>query len=59
MNKNEVALQRIKAIVEACRNGSITVTQGNDDFDYLNHRYDLSVIMGIIHNHLVDAERQY
>lgn len=41
-------LQSIKNIIESAKNGSITVTIGNDDFDIKNKRYDFTVILGII-----------
>ena len=52
-----VALERIKAIVDAYENGRICITVGDDDFDDKKHCYDISVIMGIIRNHVNDAFR--
>lgn len=51
MTKNEKALRNIKAVVDAYKEGRITLTMGNDDFDALRHVYDVSVVMGIIENH--------
>ena len=52
-----VALNRIKAIVDACKNQKIHISLGNDDFNAETHTYDVSVIMGIINNHINDAFR--
>ena len=52
-----VALNRIKAIVDAYKNQKIHISLGNDDFNAETHTYDVSVIMGIINNHINDAFR--
>lgn len=52
-----VALNRIKSIVDAYKEERIHITIGNDDFDKETHTYDVSVIMGIISNHINDAFR--
>ncbi len=52
-----VALNRIKSIVDAYKEERIHITIGNDDFDKETHTYDVSVIMGIISNHIDDAFR--
>lgn len=52
-----VALNRIKSIVDAYKEKRIHITIGNDDFDKETHTYDVSVIMGIISNHIDDAFR--
>lgn len=49
-NRNIVALNRIKAIVDAYKEERIHITIGNDDFNDVTHTYDVSVIMGIIIN---------
>lgn len=48
-------LLAIKAIVDAYYDGRIILTNGNDDFDKDNHKYDISGIMGIISNHVYEA----
>lgn len=52
-----VALNRIKSIVDAYKEERIHITIGNDNFDKETHTYDVSVIMGIISNHIDDAFR--
>ena len=52
-----VALNRIKSSVDAYKEERIHITIGNDDFDKETHTYDVSVIMGIISNHIDDAFR--
>ena len=52
-----VVLNRIKSIVDAYKEERIHITIGNDDFDKETHTYDVSVIMGIISNHIDDAFR--
>lgn len=52
-----VALNRIKSIVDAYKEERIHITIGNDDFDKETHTYDVSIIMGIISNHIDDAFR--
>ncbi len=52
-----VALNRIKSIVDAYKEKRIHITIGNDDFDKETHTYDVSVIIGIISNHIDDAFR--
>lgn len=52
-----VALNRIKSIVDAYKEERIHITIGNDDFDKETHTYDVSVIMGIISNHIDDVFR--
>lgn len=52
-----VALNRIKAIVDAYKNQKIHISLGNDDFNAETDTYDISVIMGIINNHINDAFR--
>ena len=44
-NRNIVALNRIKAIVDAYKEERIHITIGNDDFNDVTHTYDVSVIM--------------
>ena len=56
-DRNIVALNRIKSIVDAYKEERIHITIGNDDFDKETHTYDVSVIMGIISNHIDDAFR--
>ena len=72
-NRNIVALNRIKAIVDAYKEERIHITIGNDDFNDVTHTYDVSVIfsitppqqlqilqiMGIISNHINDAFSNY
>lgn len=52
-----MALNRIKDIVDAYKEGRFHVTVGNDDFDQETHTYDVSAVMGIIGNHIVEAFR--
>ena len=54
-NRNIVALNRIDAYKEE----RIHITIGNDDFNDVTHTYDVSVIMGIISNHINDAFSNY
>lgn len=58
-DRNIVALNRIKAIVDAYKEERIHITIGNDDFNDVTHTYDVSVIMGIISNHINDAFSNY
>ena len=58
-DRNIVALNRIKAIVDAYKEERIHITIGNDDFNDVTHTYDVSVIMGIISNHINDAFGNY
>ena len=58
-NRNIVALNRIKAIVDAYKEERIHITIGNDDFNDVTHTYDVSVIMGIISNNINDAFSNY
>lgn len=58
-NRNIVALNRIKAIVDAYKEERIHITIGNDDFNDVTHTYVVSVIMGIISNHINDAFSNY
>jgi hypothetical protein len=58
-NRNIVALNRIKAIVDAYKEERIHITIGNDDFNDVTHTYDVSVIMGIISNYINDAFSNY
>lgn len=51
------ALNRIQAIVDAYKEQRIHITVGNDDFNAETHTYDVSVIMGIIANHIDEAFR--
>lgn len=51
----DASLKAIKNIVDCYYEGTVKVTLGNDDFDTVNHRYDLSVIMGLISNHIYEA----
>lgn len=51
------ALNRIQAIVDAYKDNRIHITVGNDDFSKETHTYDVSVIMGIIANHIDEAFR--
>ena len=48
-------LWAIKSIIDAYYDGRIIITNGNDDFDTDNCVYDLSVIMGLISNHVYEA----
>lgn len=48
-------LKAIKRIVDSYYDDTITVTIGNDDFDSDNHIYDISVIMGMLSNHIYSA----
>lgn len=51
--ENEIkALKAIRAIIDAWQNGTIHITSVNEDFDPEHHQYDLSVIMGMISNHV-------
>lgn len=52
---NTIADSVIRAIVDAYRKGTITVTVGNENVNANNHIYDLSVIMGMIQNHTYDG----
>lgn len=52
-----IALNRIKAIVDAYKENKIHITIGTEDFDKDTHTYDVSAVMGIIGNHIVDAIR--
>lgn len=51
------ALDRIKAIVDAYKDGRIHITIGEDDFNAETHVYDVSAVMGIIGNHIDEAFR--
>ena len=48
-------LQNAKAIIDSCINGEVSVTIGQNDFDIYSHTYDLSVILGILSNHVTDV----
>ena len=54
-----VALNRIKDIVDAYKDGRIHITTVNDDFDAENHKYSVSAIIGLIGNHINEAFRNY
>lgn len=41
-------LQNIKGLIDSIMYEKIKVTVGRDDFDGLNHIYDVSIILGII-----------
>ena len=46
-NRNIVALNRIKAIVDAYKEERIHITIGNDDFNDVTHTYDVCVIASV------------
>ncbi len=55
IEREQKSLKAIRAIVDAYRNGTITVTVENENVNANNHIYDLSVIMGMIQNHTYDG----
>lgn len=56
-NQYLVALNRIRAIVDAYKEKRIHITVGNDDFNKETHTYDVSAVMGVIGNYINDALR--
>lgn len=58
MDYYKIAIQRIKPAVDGYLSGNIKITSGCDDFDITNRKYDVSVIMGIISNHIKECEER-
>lgn len=52
MNREEYALRSIKAVVDAIDQGNITITHEPDCFDFSRHIYSISVIHGVVRNHV-------
>lgn len=48
VNRQQKALHILKSYVDVYMQGKVTLTSGNDDFDAINHVYDISVYMGIM-----------
>ena len=55
MIKERQALHSLKSVVDGYYKGGYTLTVGNKDNDSIHHVYDVSVIMGIISNHVYEG----
>lgn len=48
LKRQKKALRNIKAIADSYVDGKVTLTIGKEDFDYINHVYDIGTYMGMI-----------
>lgn len=55
LSKQQKHLLAIKNIFDCYNAGTISITSGQDDFDILAQKYDISVIMGMIGNNAYEG----